>query len=297
MNIGRFEVIERLAVGNVAEVYLAQEPTADPGQPKRVVIKRLLAEKAGETIWHDRVVAEGRLGALCHHPGIGGTVEVGQADGLPYVVVEFLEGGTLEQALATASALPSVEVTVYLMRQLLDALEHVHTRTDETGEEVGLVHRDICPANIMILPSGRLALFDFGIAVRGGRTDTYDPGIFAGRPAYVAPEAARGNAVDARADVWSAGVVFWEMLVGKRLFYREDIVQTLSAVTSEPIRPPSHLRKEVHRALDNSALRALSREPAGRYPSAARFEADLAGWARLAGREATDADVAQWAVS
>jgi serine/threonine-protein kinase len=181
------------------------------------------------------------------------------------------------------------------MRQLLQALEHVHTRTDEAGEPAHLVHRDVCPANLMIRPSGRLALFDFGIAVRGPRTDTYDPGILAGRPAYVAPEAARGKAVDGRSDVWSAGVVFWELLVGARLFRKADVVRTLSAVTSAPVRPPSQVDKGVHKALDNSALRALSREPAGRYPTAARFEADLAAWARLAGREATDADVAAWA--
>lgn len=295
MNIGRFDVVERLAVGNVAEVYLAEAPGADNGQPRRVVVKRLLAEKGDEEVWRQRVIDEGRLGALCHHPGVGGTVEVGQADGLPYVVVDYIDGITLEQALNSAGGPPSVDVTVHLMRQLLQALEHVHGCTDEGGDVVGLVHRDVCPANIMLRPSGRLTLFDFGIAVKGARTDTYDPGILAGRAAYLAPEAARGKPVDARADVWSAGVVFWELLVGARLFHKGDIVQTLSAVTSSPIRPPSHVDKAVHKALDNSALRALSREPAGRYPSAARFDADLAAWARLAGREATDDDVVAWA--
>lgn len=293
MRIGRFEVVERLAVGNVAEVYLAGDPGAGG---RRVVVKRLLAEKRDEEAWRRRVIDEGRLGALCHDEGVGGTVEVGEADGLPYVVVEFVDGLPLEQILAArGGAAPPVAITVRLVRDLLAALEHVHTREDESGVAAGLVHRDVCPANLMVRPDGRLVLFDFGVAVRGPRIDTYDPGILAGRPAYVAPEAARGKAVDARADVWSAGVVFWELLVGERLFHRADVVQTLTAVTSAPLRPPSFARPGVHKALDNSALRALARDVAGRYPSCGRFEADLAAWARLAGTEATASQVAAWA--
>ncbi len=295
VNIGRFRVIERLAVGNIAEVYLAEAPPRAPGSPPaRVVIKRLLVERSREDNWRQRVIDEGRLGALCHHAGVGGTVEVGEAGGLPYVVVEYLEGVTLEVALATTGARPSVEVAVQIIRELLAALDHVHSRQDEAGEDAHLVHRDVCPANVMIGLDGRLVLFDFGIAVRGPRTDTYDPGILAGRPAYVSPEAARGKPVDARADVWSVGVMLWELLVGERLFHRGDVVRTLTAVTSAPLKPPSHLQPRVHRALDNATLRALSRARDDRYPSAARFEADLAAWARLAGREARSADVAAW---
>ena len=295
VNIGRFRVIERLAGGNISEVYLAEAPPLSAGSlPGRVVIKRLLVEKSQEDDWRQRVLDEGRLGALCHHPGVGGTVEVGETGGLPYVVVEYLEGVTLEVALAAAGPRPSVEVTVRIIRELLAALEHVHSRQDEAGEDAHLVHRDVCPANVMIRPDGRLALFDFGIAVRGPRTDTYDPGILAGRPAYVSPEAARGKPVDGRADVWSVGVLLWELLVGERLFHRGDVVRTLTAVTSAPLRPPSHLQPQVHRALDNVTLRALSRDRHGRYPSAARFQADLEAWARLAGREAPPAEVASW---
>jgi len=286
--IGRFLLLDRIGVGGVADVFLARDPRG-----RRLVVKRLLEARAADGAYRERLRMEGRLGLLCDHDNLVHTLEVGEADGLPYVAVELLPGRTLEEVLACAGR-PAPAVAVQLVLQLLEALLHLHACCEADGQPLGLVHRDVCPANVMVAPDGRLRLFDLGVAVATSAPGSYDPGLVAGRPAYASPEAVRGRPLDGRADVWSAGVMLHELLTGERLFVRDDPVRTLAAVAGAPIPAPSEVREELDVRLDGRVLRALCREPVERYANAAAFSAGLSAWARDAGVELTDAGVVGW---
>lgn len=271
--IGRYEVVGRLAVGGLADVFLARE---DGG--RQVVIKRLLAERGGEAAYRERLETEGRIGLACDHPGLVRTLEASEHDGLAYVALELLPGTTLEEAVQR-SGYPPAAAAVEIVRRLLAALHHLHGVRGEDGQPMGVVHRDVCPANVMLAPDGGVRLFDLGVAVETQRNGSYDPGLLAGRPAYTAPEAVRGRPLDARADLWSAAVVLHELLSRERLFLRSDPVRTLTAVAGELISPPSARRGEVDPALDAVVMRGLRRERVERWHDAATFEAALAALA------------------
>ena len=271
--IGPNEVLERLAVGGQADVFLARGQNG-----RRVVVKRLLRERVGSPGYRERLLAEGRLGLLCEHPALVRTLEVGEDDGLAWLALEYLQGETLEEALQRAGCPPWL-VAVDLVRALLLALDHLHGLADEDGSPLGVVHRDVCPANIMLARNGRVRLFDLGVATETSLPDSYDPGLLAGRPAYAAPEAVRGRPLDGRADIWSAAVILHELLTCERLFRRYDAVRTLTAVVGAPIPAPSDRRPGLDPALDRVVMRGLRREPVERWRTATEFEAALSEWA------------------
>src|SRR5512137_2796373 len=257
----------------MAEVWRA-EADGPAGVRKEVALKLVRAAPGASADFARMLVEEARLATRLHHANVVQVFELVEAEGRFGLVMELVRGRDLGRVVERCRELGvrlglarAVQVGVEVAR----ALDHAHRLTVD-GRPVGLVHRDVSPHNILVSYEGEVKLADFGIARAGSRLDLTDPGTVKGKLAYMAPEQARGEPLDGRADVFSLGVVLWELCAGRRLFARDTEAATLAAVLDPaPVGPPSAWNEEVPPALDQVILAALARDPALRAALAARW--------------------------
>ncbi len=268
--LDRYELIAELAAGGMATVYLARN-TGVAGFQRLVAIKRLHPHLAREPEFIEMFLDEARLAARIHHPNVVPIQEVGESDRGYYLVMDYVEGDTFARLLARSAQsrqpIPFA-VTVRVLLDTLAGLHAAHEMTDDMGQPLDLVHRDVSPQNILVGVDGIARITDFGVARAASRLSTTRSGQLKGKLAYMAPEQARGGRIDRRADVFSCGIVLWEALALKRLFKGDGEAETLNRVLYEPIPPPSSVRPEIPAALDEVCMKALERELDGRYPTA-----------------------------
>jgi serine/threonine protein kinase len=275
----------RLGQGGMAEVHLAASASA-AGQPSLVVVKRMHQQHAEDAATVRMFLDEARLAMRLSHPNIVRTERVGTFDGRHGIVMEFLEGQPFQQVLKRAyevEASLSLDIVVQVAMAALDGLHYAHELKDTTGAELRIVHRDVSPQNLFITYDGAVKLLDFGIAknaLQDGRTRT---GLLKGKVSYMAPEQARGESIDRRADLWSLGVMLWEAVTGSRLFRGANEAATLHLTLTEEVAPPSRHRPDLPPDLEAILMRALKRNPDERYATAAAMRDDLEAW--LSGRE------------
>lgn len=270
--LGRYEIIERLGAGGMAEVFLAVRHGA-AGFARAVAVKRILPQYGDKPEFIRMLQREAAIAAMMHHPNCVQVNELEEADGQYFVSMELLFGVSVTQlrrlALERERHLP-VAVAVRVAADAAHALHHVHTLDDGTGNPLGIVHRDISPQNLFVTERGLTKVLDFGIAkameVLDQQTRT---GVLMGKAAYMAPEQVRASAVDARCDVWALGVTLWELLTGRDLFRRPALHDTLDAIATAPIPPPSSLRPSLPSEVDRVVLGMLRRDRVERTPSAA----------------------------
>lgn len=288
--VGDYFVFTKLNKGGMADVYLAL-PLRDP-DPTWIALKLLRPELDGKRRFTEMFVSEGQLGLLLQHPNIVRTTAVGHIDRLDgplfFLAMEYIQGrdlGAVARTFRKDNARMPVGQAVHIIEQTLQGLAWAHALTDETGAPLHLVNRDISPANIMIGFDGAVQLIDFGIAQA---TLDYQSqiGAIKGKIRYMSPEQVRGLPVDARSDLFSLAVVFYQLLTGVDPFPGESDFERMERIRTAPLRPPSELNRHVRPALDAILQRALAKEPADRYPSADAFLADL--------RYARDAEAYPW---
>ncbi len=262
----RYEILERLGGGGMAVVFKARDTRL--GRP--VSIKVLRDQYTMDADFLSRFRREAQAVASLSHPNIVSIHDVGQDGDVHYLVMEYVEGETLKEKIARERPLPPA-VAVDITLQILEALEHAHQRR--------VIHRDIKPHNIMITPDGQVKVTDFGVARADGGTIVHT-GSIVGSAHYFSPEQARGGHVDARSDLYSLGVVLFEMLSGRLPFDGENPLSVALKHVQE--QPPSAraLQPSVPPALDRIVSRALAKDPARRYASVAEFRADLRAWQR-----------------
>jgi serine/threonine-protein kinase len=284
-SFGRYRLLAPLASGGMAEVWRARAD-GPAGVQREVALKLVRGAPGASADFARMLVEEARLAAQLHHANVVQVIELVEEDGRFALVMELVRGRDLGRVVERCRELGvrlGLARAVGLGVEVAKALAYAH-RLSVDGEPVGLVHRDISPANILVSYEGEVKLADFGIARATSRLDLTDPGTIKGKLAYMAPEQARGAPLDARADLFALGVVLWELCAGRRLFARESEAATLAALL-EPgaIGPPSAWNEAVPPALDAIILGALERDPARRTGSAEALRAALAAlWLELA---------------
>jgi hypothetical protein len=260
---GRFVVERTLGRGGMATVYLARDSALD----RPVALKVLAEHFAADDAFRERFVREARLAARLVHPNVVQVYDVGEDERGPFIVMEYVAGDTLADELQRRGRLPPAEV-VSIGIQLCSALEAAHREQ--------LVHRDIKPQNVLRRPDGQVKLADFGIARSLAATRHTEIGTVLGTAAYLAPEQARGEEVTAAADIYSLGVVLYELLTGRTPFPAETLPELLLKREQSAIAPPSKLAPDVPAALEAVVMRCLALRPEDRPASAAVLAHDLA---------------------
>jgi serine/threonine-protein kinase len=258
---GRYRIMRKLGAGGMADVYLAE----DQELGRRVAIKILNGRHANDDQFIERFRREAKNAAALNHPNIVSIYDRGNAEDTYYIAMEYLDGRTLKELIVSRGKAP-VNVAIEYARQILSALRFAHRH--------GIVHRDIKPHNVLVDSEGRVKVTDFGIA-RAGTSQMTETGSIVGTAQYLSPEQARGGEVDPRSDLYSLGVVLYELLTGKTPFDGETPVEIAMKHLSTAPKPPSKLRSDIPPELDMVVLRALAKDPDDRYQSADEMEADL----------------------
>jgi eukaryotic-like serine/threonine-protein kinase len=258
---GRYRILRKLGSGGMANVYLAE----DEDLGRRVAIKILNERYAHDDSFNERFRREAKSAAALSHPNIVSIYDRGEADGTPYIAMEVIEGRSLKELILTRGPLPIGQAIDYA-KQILGALRFAHRH--------GIIHRDIKPHNILLGSENRLRVTDFGIA-RAGASQMTEVGSIMGTAQYLSPEQARGAPVAAASDVYSLGIVLYEMLTGQVPFTGDTAVEIAMKHLNEAPKPPSALRPEVTRELDQVILRALAKTPEDRYQTADELQEDL----------------------
>jgi serine/threonine-protein kinase len=289
--IGRYRVYSELASGGMATVHLGCM-LGPAGFSKLVAIKCLHEEFALESEFVAMFLDEARLTSSIHHPNVVASLDVVAEQGQLLVVMEYVHGETLAALLRTSRQTAERAPLPVVIRVLCDALEGLHAAhvASLAGRCLNIVHRDVSPQNIMVGADGNTRVLDFGIAQAAMRSRATASGTVKGKIAYMSPEQLQNQAVDARTDIFAAGVVLWEALTGKRLFFAPDPRETVNLLLNAPIAAPSSLVPSLPSALDGVVLKALARDREQRFESAHAFAEAL----RAAAPEGSRRDVSEW---
>ncbi len=258
---GRYRIVRKLGTGGMANVYLAEDEVLG----RRVAIKILDDRHAGDDQFVERFRREAKNAASLSHPNIVSIYDRGEAEGTYYIAMEFLDGRSLKELIVARGPAP-IQIAIDYARQILAAIRFAHRH--------GIVHRDIKPHNVLVDGEGRLKVTDFGIA-RAGASQMTEAGSIIGTAQYLSPEQAKGAPVDQSSDLYSVGVVLYELLTGVVPFSGETPVEIAMKHLSRVPDPPSSKRAEIPRDLDLVVMRALAKDPSERYQSADEMDADL----------------------
>lgn len=292
----RYKIIEKVDAGGMAEIYRAKAITID-GFEKVVAIKRILPGLTTKPKFVNMFLDEARLSMRLNHANIVQVFDIGRAQGTYFIVMEFVEGINLRRLFQrltdTGNRFP-VDMAVFLVSEVLKGLGHAHERRDSQGNLLGIVHRDVSPPNILLSFSGEVKLTDFGLAKAVTQGEVTDPGIVKGKFSYLSPEAVEGHAVDHRADIFSTGVLLWELLANRRLFLGKNEMETVDLVRKTEIPSLSLLNPDVPEELDKVVQRSLARDPRKRYPSAREMSDALVGYLFANSLKVTSYDLAEY---
>ncbi len=278
----------------MATVYLARL-SGVAGFQRLVAIKRLHPHLAREREFVDMFLDEARLAARIHHPNVVPIQEIGQSERGYYLVMDYIEGDTAARLFARAAQsgtnLP-LEVAMRILLDALSGLHAAHVLKDDNGNPLEIVHRDVSPQNILVGIDGTSRLTDFGVARAASRLSSTRTGQLKGKLAYMAPEQARGAALDRRADIFAMGIVAWEALAFRRLFKGDGEAETLNRVLYEPIPGLRATAPHIPESLDAVVMKALDRDPEKRFSTAADFADALENAARAVQKVGSAREVA-----
>jgi serine/threonine protein kinase len=287
---GKYVLQRKLAEGGMAEVFLAKQ-TGMEGFEKLVVVKRILPQLCSDDSFVKMFLNEARVAARLNHPNVVQIFDLGKLGDQYFIAMEYVHGEDLRAVIREATDAdkrPPLGLACRIIADTLASLHYAHTRVGADGKPLGLVHRDVSPQNVLVTYEGSVKLVDFGIAkaTRAVNAAQTQAGLLKGKYAYMSPEQARGQPVDARADVFCAGILLWELATWQRLFKRPTEMSTLMAVAEEPIRAPRTVEPSIPPELDRLIMKALARNPDDRFASAQELRAALETLIRTSGWEA-----------
>ena len=305
---GRYALFDFIGKGGMAEIYLARQRT-ELGPARRCVVKQILPELAKDPAFSDMLVHEAKLAARLSHANVVQVLDLGREGERLFIAMEYVEGFDLNDLLRRCSRakvpLP-FELGVHVVCEALKGLDYAHRRTDDEGRPLGIVHRDVSPSNLLVSFEGEVKVCDFGIARANdllGAAAPRDQGSPAhelgealkGKAGYMSPEHARGEAIDARADVFAAGIVLWELAAGRRMYKATEGGFSLldqARRGNVPELPRKGLPGE--EKLRSVIAKALTPGREGRYASAAAMQRDLDGYAAAAKLMTSPLALGEW---
>jgi len=293
---GPYLVYERLGVGGMATVHRALERGIE-GFERMVALKRLLPHLAEDASFIKSFVREAKLASLLNHVNIVQIFELGRVGAEYFISMEYIDGKDIRRILRHARKVtgpPPVNVVVGLLLQLCEALDYAHTKADENGQPLLLVHRDVSPSNVLVTTAGHVKVIDFGIAKAQSSAHRTQTGRVKGKLAYMAPEALSGKELDARSDLFALGVIAHELLTARPLFASKNEYQTLLKVQRGDIMPPSTFNQTCPPELDAIVLKALARDPDERFAAATEVRDELLAMRKRYGLHTGYRDIASW---
>jgi len=266
-----YQVLAKLAVGGMAEIFLARGASV-AGVERYCVLKRILRERAADAQFARMFLDEARLAAQLQHPNIAAVYDIGMLGDSYFFTMEYVHGETLRSLVRRAQGLRRpvpLACALTIIAGAAAGLHHAHERNAPDGRPLGIVHRDVSPSNLMVSYEGNVKVVDFGVAKAANRAVETNSGTVKGKISYLSPEQCRGAHVDRRSDLFSLGIVMWEMLTGARLYRRDTDFASMTAIVHEVPSRPSLRRAEVPRAVDDIVLRLLAKSVADRFQTAA----------------------------
>ncbi|MDP2271096.1 MAG: serine/threonine-protein kinase [Archangium sp.] len=274
---GKYEVLCRLAIGGMAEIFLGFARSG-PFVGRPVVIKRILNEQREDSNALQMLLDEAKMTATLSHPNVAQVMDL-ESDGEEILlVIEFITGANVEEiveAYTTRQEPVPLGFAIAVIREAAQGLGHAHAHKNSRGESMPIIHRDVTPRNVMVDFEGATKVLDFGIARAKGSERRTQAGMVRGTTAYMSPEQAVGKELDPRTDLFSLGTIFHELLTGQRLFYKGNPGQEMAAVYEGEIPLPSKVNRRVPKALDTVVMRILERKLEKRYQTATEFIRDL----------------------
>jgi eukaryotic-like serine/threonine-protein kinase len=295
--VGKYQLIRKLATGGMAEVFLAK--AAGPmGFEKTLVLKRILPHLSEEASFVEMFLSEAKLAAQLTHPNIVQIFDFGEADGAYFLAMEYIDGPHLRALVKGARVqgrpLPPV-MCARIISLACEGLAFAHDFADpQTGEPLGLIHRDISPDNILMSRQGAVKVVDFGIAKAASQSHRTQSGVIKGKLAYMPPEQVRAKPLDRRTDVYALGVVLYELLTARRPFESSSDAGLMQAILFEEPVPAGQHRAGLPGPLLNILGRALAKDRAQRYPDCLAFQSDLEDFILSAGKPVTTQQLAQF---
>ena len=268
---GRYEIIEELATGGMARIY-----KASTSANRIYSLKKILPDFSKNEEFIHMFLQEAKISLNLKHPNIIRVYDFGQVEESYYLAMEYIFGqnlGAILKKSVTSKIHIPIPIASYLILECCRGLDYAHSLTDSFGNNIGVIHRDISPPNILVSYNGEPKILDFGIAkaVSVAQARVTRSGVLKGKFSYMSPEQARGEDLNPQSDVFSLGIVFWELLSSQSLFYSKDELETLERVRKANVKAPSKIRKSVPRELDKIVLRALDPKLKKRFSSCREF--------------------------
>jgi len=292
----RYRITERVAAGGMAEVFRGVAESMR-GFKKNIAIKRILPSLTKNKKFVAMFLDEARLSLSLQHANIVQVFDIGHSEDTYFIVMEYVDGVDLKAILDWRRKINKrvpVAHSLYMIMEICKGLSYAHElRSSEDDAPLGIVHRDISPPNVLLSKQGEVKVVDFGLAKATSQVEVTDPGVVKGKMSYLSPEAARGEEVDHRADIFAAGILLYEMLTGKRLFYGETDYQTVELVRNAKIPPVRPQNPQVEPELEDIVRKALSKRKEERFQSATDLQDALAQYSYSRGLKVISRDIAE----
>lgn len=277
IKFGQYVLLEKIATGGMAEVWKARMKGVE-GFQKIVAIKKILPHLSDNQDFIEMFVDEAKLAAQLNHNNIIHIYDLGKIQSSYYIAMEYIDGYDLKNILRRAQERDqplSTEIALFIASKIAAALDYAHRKHDFEGKEMGLVHRDVSPQNVLISEEGDIKLCDFGIAKAASKASHTQAGALKGKLQYMSPEQAWGRNIDRRSDIFALATVLFEMLTARKLFSGDNELSILEQVREARVTAPSQYNEEVTPQIDAIVLKALQKDPANRYQTAGEMQRDL----------------------